>query len=123
MKMGTTTFYLKHNDLGISLNNMTQEEINTLSKLSPYQKNNNFKGWSTPMELHNSNVYLLVFWKGRLMKLEDAPITLRKKYYNSHTGKTLREYEWTILKRFMINEIKYLDKKFKKELRRKKERK
>jgi hypothetical protein len=51
------------------------------------------------------------------MKLEDAPKALNKKYYDKYSGKTLREYEWTLLKKLIINETEYLDKKFKKEIR------
>ena len=53
------------------------------------------------------------------MKIEDAPKTLNKKYYDRYRGKTLREYEWTLLKNLILNQVKYLDKTFKKELRKK----
>ena len=66
------------------------------------------------MELHNGNVYFLVFWKGRLIRLKDAPKILNKKYYDKYTGKFRREYEWTILKGALLNEITELDKEFKK---------
>ena len=115
--MGTTTFYLKHNDFGNKLNSMTKEELEKLSKLSPYSKEQSFSGWTVPFELHNGNVYVLVFWKGRLMKLEGAPNNLNKKYWNSYEGKTMNIYEWTLLKRRMLNNIEYLDKEFKKNLK------
>ena len=115
--MGTTTFYLKNNDFGAALENMTKKEIQSLSKLSPYGENNHYMGWHIPLELHNGNVYSLVFWKGRLMKLEDAMKKLNKKYYDKYRGKTRREYEWTILKKLILNEVEYLDQEFKKTLR------
>ena len=115
--MGTTTFYLKHNDLGKPLNAMSKKEIGNLNKISPYSKENYYPGWDVPFELHNGNVYFLVFWKGQLIKLEDAPKKLNKKYRDKYRGKTLNLYEWTILKKTLLEEIKYLDKEFKKNLR------
>ena len=52
-----------------------------------------------PFELHKGNVYPLVFWKGNLMKLEDAPKVLNKKYYSKYRGKEVNEYEWIVLNR------------------------
>lgn len=118
--MGTTTFYLKHNDLGLSLNQMSKDDFEALSQLSPFGGNDRYKGWTTPLELHNGNIYLLVFWKGRLMRLEDAPKNLKNKYYDKYRGKTRNEYEWTLLRRLILNETEYLDKEFKKSLRKKK---
>jgi hypothetical protein len=119
--MGTTTFYLKHNDLGPSLNQMSKEDIEALSRLSPYGKDNHYRGWHVPMELHNGNVYVLVFWQGRLMKLEHAPKELSRRYYDRYRGKTLREYEWTLLRRLIINRVEQLDKEFRRNLRKKKD--
>ncbi len=118
--MGTTTFYLKHNDFGKPLNRMTKKEIERLSKVSPYDKEPYYLGWKVPFELHNGNVYVLIFWQGKLMKMEDAPKTLNKKYYDRHRGKTLKEYEWTLLKKIIQRKIEYLDKNFKKEIRKRK---
>lgn len=115
--MGTTTFYLRHNDFGRRLSGMKEKELKILDCLSPYKEENHAFGWRVPFELHNGNVYVLVFWKGRLMKLEDAPKILNKKYYDKYRGKTLKEYEWTLLKNFILSEVDYLNKKFKKELR------
>ena len=67
--MGTTTFFLRHNDLGKPLNKMSKEELEKLDNLSPYTKTPNYAGWRVPIELHNGNVYVLVFWNGRLMKI------------------------------------------------------
>ena len=117
--MGTTTFYLRHNDLRRRLKDMSKEELNKFDSLSPYKEDNSLYGWNVPMELHNGNVYFLVFWKGRLLKLNDAPKTLDRKYYDKYTGKTRKEYQWTILKGALLNEINYLDKEFKKSLRKK----
>ena len=72
------------------------------------------------MELHNGNVNTLVFWKGRLMKIENAPKVLNKKYYDARRGKKLNEYEWTMLKRHLLAEIEQLDKEFKKAQRKSK---
>ena len=119
--MGTTTFYLRHNDLKTPLDMMSQKEIGILSRLSPYSKDNNYMGWRVPFELHNGNVYILVFWKGRLMKLEEAPEILKNKYYSRYSGKTLREYEWTLLRRLISREIVRLDKEFKRRLRKRKQ--
>lgn len=118
--MGTTTFYLRHNDLRRSLSTMTKEEREKFDKLSPYGKEQWLGGWRVPLELHNGNVYPLVFWKGRLMKLEDAPTILNQKYYDKYRGKTCREYEWTLLRKLISNELHRLDREFKASLRRKK---
>ena len=44
-----------------------------------------------PFELHNGNTYALVFWKGKLMKIEDAPKILNKKYYSKYQGREGQE--------------------------------
>jgi len=118
--MGTTTFFLRHNDLGKPLNKMGKEELENLNNISPYAETTHHAGWHVPLELHNGNVYVLVFWKGRLMKLEEAPKALRKKYYSKHLGKEVNEYEWTVLKKYMLAEMQRFDKEFKKSLRKNK---
>jgi len=118
--MGTTTFYLKHNDLGRPLNQMSKNDLELLSRLTPYGKDNSYLGWKIPFELHNGNIYVLIFWKGRLMKLEDAPKNLNRKNYNKYKEKTLRKYEWTVLRRLILNEVECLNKYFKNNLRKKK---
>ncbi len=118
--MGTTTFYLRHNDLKTNLARLKKGDLRELDKLSPYGKENSAFGWKVPMELHNGNVYLLVFWKGRLMKLEDAPKFLNNKYYDKYRGKAIKEYEWTLLKKYALASLESLDKEFKKELRKEK---
>jgi len=107
------------NDLGMNFKNMTKKDLRELEKLSPYGEEKWYRGWSCPMELHNGNTYVLIFWKGRLMRLEQAPKFLDKKYFNKYTGKHVREYEWTLLKKLLINEVDSLDKEFKKSLRKK----
>src|SRR3989344_455725 len=119
--MGTTTFYLRHNDSGSKLSKMKKKELEILDNLSPYKEDLYAFGWRAPLEVHNGNIYVLVFWKGKLMKLEDAPKILKNKYYDKYRGKTRKEYEWTLLRRMIISEIDYLDKDFKKELKKKKE--
>lgn len=118
--MGTTTFFLRHNDLGKSLNKMGKEELEKLNSLSPYSETPYYSGWQVPLELHNGNVYILVFWQGRLMKIEEAPNILNKKYYSRYRCKEVNEYEWTVLKKYMLAEIQRLDKEFKKSLRKNK---
>lgn len=118
--MGTTTIYKKMNDLRLSFKNMSKKDLKELEKLSPFRRDSYYHGWSAPFELHNRNVYVLVFWKGRLMKLEDAPKQLKKKYYDKYTGKIIREYEWTLLKKMILREVEHLDKGFKKEIRKNK---
>ena len=114
--MGTTTFYLKHNDIGSSLNQMSKEDIEVLSKLHPFGDNNH-KGWRVPVELHNGNIYILVFWRGRLMRLDDAPAILNHKYYDKYSGKKINEYEWTLLRKLILNEVDNLDREFKKSVK------
>ena len=118
--MGTTTFFLRHNDLGKPLSKMDKKELEKLDSLSPYGEAQHHTGWNVPFELHNGNVYVLVFWKGRLIKIENAPKILNKKYYSKHRGKEVNEYEWTVLKKYMLAEIQRIDKEFKKSLRKNK---
>ena len=117
--MGTTTFFLRYNDVSKPLDKMGEKELAQLNGLSPYGETKHFAGWHVPFELHNGNVYPLVFWKGNLMKLEDAPKVLNKKYYSKYRGKEVNEYEWTVLKKSLLAEIEELDKAFKKSVRRK----
>ncbi len=118
--MGTTTIYQKHNDFGRSLRLMSKKEIEIVSELSPYGKNTSYLGWSVPVELHNKNVYLLVFWKGRMMRLEQARERLINKYYDKYRGKTINMYEWTVLKKFILTQVEYQDSLFKKALQKQK---
>ena len=60
--MGTSTFFLRHNDLGKPLNKMGKEELQKLNSLSPYAETPHYAGWQVPVELHNGNVYVLAFW-------------------------------------------------------------
>lgn len=116
--MGTTTFYLRLNDLKRKLNSLSKEELEKIDNLSPY-KDESTLGWHAPLELHNGNIYALIFWKGKLMKLEEAPWNLNRKCYNRFTGKHRNEYEWTALKKFLIAEINRLDEEFRKSLKHK----
>lgn len=118
--MGTTTFFLRLNDRAKPLYEMGKKELERLSDLSPYDDNPYFGGWQVPLELHNGNVYALVFWKGRLMKIEDAPKVLNEKYYDKYLGKKLNKYEWTMLKRYLLARIEGLDREFKKSVRKNK---
>ena len=117
--MGTTTFFLRLNDLKKPFDKMSKEELVKIDNLSPYAKASHFAGWHAPLELHNGSTYVLVFWKGRLIKLEDAPKVLNKKYYSKYQGKEAKEYEWTVLRKYMSAEMKRLDKEFKKSVRKK----
>lgn len=112
--MGTTTIFLRFNDLHTPLSSLKKNELKKIDELSPYRAENDCHGWRTPMELHNGNVHILVWWKGRLMRIEDAPKTLCNKYYDKYRGKTLPVYEWTLLRRLALGEIEELDKKFRK---------
>ena len=118
--MGTTTFFLRLNDCGKPLHKMNKKELEKLNNTTPYDDKPYKGGWLVPLELHNGNVNVLVFWKGRLMKIENAPKVLNKKYYDKYRGKKLNEYEWTILKRRLLAEIEYLDKEFKRTQRKSK---
>ena len=57
--MGTTTIYLRHNDIGRKLSGLTKEELNFIDELSPY-KEDSASGWYAPLELHNGNIYPLI---------------------------------------------------------------
>jgi len=115
--MGTSTIFIRMNDLGLKFEYMSKKDLKELGKLFPFSKDNWYKGWKAAFELHNGNIYPLIFWKGRLMRLKDAPKELSRKYWDKYTGKTRKEYEWTLLKNFLLNQIEYLDEEFKKEIR------
>jgi hypothetical protein len=116
--MGTTTFFLRMNDMKKPLSEMSKEELEALDNLR-WEPDTYINGWRSPMELHNGNIYSLIFWRGRLMQLEEAPKLLDKKYYDRRKGTTRKEYEWTLLKRHLMNSLMYLDKEFKKTRRKK----
>ena len=118
--MGTTTFFLRLNDCEKPLHKMSKKKLEELNNTTPYDDKPYKGGWLVPLELHNGNVNVLVFWKGRLMKIEDAPKVLNKKYYDKYRSKKLNEYEWTILKKHLLAKIEHLDKEFKKARRKNK---
>ena len=99
---------------------MSKKELAELNSTTPYDDKPYKGGWLVPLELHNGNVNALVFWKGRLMKIENAPNVLNKKYYDTRRGKKLNEFEWTVLRRYLLAEIEQLDKEFKKAQRKSK---
>lgn len=115
--MGTTTFFLRLNDCAKPLHKMSKTELAELNNVTPYDDKPYKGGWLVPLELHNGNVYALVFWKGKIMKIEDAPTALNKKYYSKYKGKEVNEYEWTVLKKYILAEVQRMDKEFKKSLR------
>jgi hypothetical protein len=118
--MGTTTFFLRHNDMGLGFKNMKKADLKELDELSPWGGDkSHYRGWRVEMELHNGNIDLLVWWKGRLMRLEDAPRLLDDKFYNKYTGKRENIYEWTLLKRSIERDLDCLDKEFKRHIRKK----
>jgi len=118
--MGTTTFFLRLNDLGPKFEYMTKKDLKAMAKLSPWggEERRYYRGWSAPLELHNGNAHILVWWYGRLMRLEDAPGNLARKYYSRFRGKTINEYEWTVFKKFAEAELERLDREFKRRIRR-----
>ncbi len=120
--MGTSTIFRRLNDLGGKLSTMSKEELEKIDNLSPWNgEKESVRGWNVLMEPHNGNFYPLIWWYGRLMRLEDAPQLLAKKHYNKYTGKYSPSSEWTLLKKYLEYELKKLDKEYKK-LRRKSKR-
>jgi len=112
--MGTSTIFKRHNDLGCSLASMSKEELEKLDRLSPWgEKHESVGGWSAVLELHNGNFNPLIWWRGKLFRLQDAPKRLTGKYYNSYTGKYLPASEWTLLKKYLERELKELDREYK----------
>lgn len=118
--MGTTTVFLRHNDCARSLCEMNQEELAQLDELSPYAEKTSYAGWKAPVTVHNSNVSILIFWQGRLMTIDEAAHVLDKKYFDRYAGKERKKYEWTVLKRYMLAKIGWLDKQFQASIRKKK---
>lgn len=117
--MGTSTIYLRYNDLKRKLRDRTKEELDNIDALSPHKESHAFE-WHAPLELHNGNVYPLIFWKGKLMRLDKAPFILNNKYYDKYSGKYLKIYEWTLLKKLVLSELERADNEFKKHSRKKK---
>jgi len=118
--MGTSTIFQRYNDIGGRLSEMSKKELESIDAASPWKKEGASLpgGWRVPLELHNGNVHVLVWWKGQLMRLEDATKSLHRKYYDKYSGKTLRTYEWTIFKRFCRMMLEEADKEFRKSVRR-----
>ena len=51
------------------------------------------------------------------MRLDDAPAILNHKYYDKYSGKKINEYEWTLLRKLILNEVENLDREFKKSVK------
>lgn len=112
--MGTSMIFRWYNDLHQNLAGMSKEDLEKIDKLSPWSKEKeSVQGWSILMELHNGNIEPLIWWKGRLLRLRDAPSVLTKKYYSKYDGKYLRSSEWTIFKKYLEGQLMQLDKEFK----------
>ena len=80
--MGTTTVFTRFNDLGLKFEHMAKKDLESLGKLSPYSQEEQFyRGLRASYELHNGNVYVLVFWKGKLIRL-----MTHQKYLIKNTG-------------------------------------
>ncbi|MFH1510084.1 MAG: hypothetical protein ABIF10_00205 [Candidatus Woesearchaeota archaeon] len=76
-----------------------------LDALSPYDEDHHKFGWRVPLDLHNGNVYVLVFWRGKLMRLDDAPKGLCRNYYDRYRGRQMNVYEWTLLKKRILADL------------------
>jgi len=50
--------------------------------------------------------------------LRDAPLSLANKHYNKYTGKYSQISDWTLLKRYLEQELKELDAVYKRARRR-----
>jgi len=112
--MGTSTLFRRYNDLRGRLSNMPKEELRKIDGLSPWKDEKEVVGgWSVIMELHNGDVIPLVWWRGRLFRLRDAPSILTERHYNRYTGKFTPAAEWTLLKRYLEAELERLDKEYK----------
>ncbi len=102
--MGTSMIFRRHNDYGARLADMSKEDLEKLDKASPYSKNQDLPaGWSLPLELHNSDIHILVWWHGMLMRFEKAPEQelLHRKFWNRYRGKIENRSEWTIVLRIL----------------------
>lgn len=113
--MGTSTIFKRFNDLSGRLSELSKEELGKIDRLSPWSaEKESVSGWSAVMELHNGNATPLIWWYGRLIRLTDAPGLLTKQYYNRYTGKYSQASEWTLLRKYLENELKMLDIEYKK---------
>jgi len=121
--MGTSTIFKRHNDFGSRLAGMSKEELEKLDKVSPWAGEQNLPyGWTAPLELHNSDIHILLWWKGMLIRLENAPEQeiLHRKFWNRYKGKTENRSEWSIIKialRYRIEEAERNYRKKHRELR------
>jgi len=119
--MGTTTFFLRHNDMAGEFSKMSKGDLKKLDELKSWGDKNRYYGaWTVPLELHNGNAHILLWWYGRLMRLEEAPKLLTGKYFSRFKGKRINAYEWTVFKQYAIRELNELDKEFKRRIRRSK---
>lgn len=81
---------------------MSKEELERLDNASPWSRDPILPGgWEAPLELHNSDIHILVWWKGMMMRLEKAPEQeiLHRKFWNRYKGKTQNRSEWSIIRR------------------------
>ena len=117
--MGTSTIFRRWNDYGGRLATMSKEELEKIDAMSAWKsEKERVMCWEVLMELHNSDFHPLVWWRSQLIRLSDAPQVLAKRHYNKYTGKYSNISEWTLLKKYLEDELKELDKKYKR-LRRK----
>lgn len=97
-----------------NLAEMPREELKKIDEMSPWGEKleERVGGWSILMELHNGNIHPLIWWYGRLLRLEDAPKMLTGKHYNKYVGKDMRASSWALLRRYLEYELKRLDKEY-----------
>lgn len=116
--LGTSTIFRRMNDIAKRLSDMTKDELQSLDNAKGWKEQTNLPaGWSVPIEVHNRNAHVLVWWYGKLIRLSEAPALLNQKYYSRWAGKRLNEYEWTVLKNACQKKLEELDKQFRKTLR------
>lgn len=115
--MGTSTIFQRFNDFGRRLAGMTKKELEAIDTMSAYaseeQKQENLPGgWNCPLELHNRNIEVLLWYEGRLMRLHEAPPRLLDFFYNSWKGKTEKRTKWSVARRMLKMDIERAEEAF-----------
>ena len=61
--MGTSTIFIRFNDLSRNPSQMTKQELKEFDLMVPYaEEKKRVAGWRAEMELHNGNFHPLIWW-------------------------------------------------------------
>jgi len=122
--MGTTTIFQRHNDYGKRLSSMEKEELGAIDSISAYSSEEEKRkllpgGWYCPLEVHNSDIEVLLWYRGRLFRLMDAPENLLDFFYNKWKGKVEKRTKWSVARMLLKIQLAEAERRYEKALRKK----